>query len=119
MDSDREGPDDEIDDTKKRIVDEIQRCGGEAWVTEGRTIENYINPDLLAGSIDEIRPGFSQQVGRGQYEKAVPKTGKRSIKVKLARRVVEKMPIIEDRHGLRSQIDRLVTFIYKANNKRN
>ena len=42
IDSDKRNSDTEINNTKKRIVKEIQDIGGFAWVTNGREIENYI-----------------------------------------------------------------------------
>ena len=44
IDSDRENENAPINDTKKRIVSEIESVGLKAWVTKGRKIENYIPP---------------------------------------------------------------------------
>ena len=47
MDSDLRGPDGEINETKQRIVSEIENVGGLVWITEGKEVENYIPMDAL------------------------------------------------------------------------
>ncbi len=47
IDSDKKGEDQEINDTKKRIIDEFQKSNSFYWVTKGREIENYISKDAL------------------------------------------------------------------------
>ena len=47
-DSDKRKANDRVNDTKHRIVDEVQALGGYAWVTSGREIENYIPDAVLA-----------------------------------------------------------------------
>lgn len=59
MDSDRDPsgtsnkkPRPRINATKSRILSEARSTGGIAWVTEGREIENYIKPNILADISD-------------------------------------------------------------------
>lgn len=47
IDSDRSKADDPINDTKKRVADEIKQMGGAVWITEGKEVENYIPPDVM------------------------------------------------------------------------
>jgi putative ATP-dependent endonuclease of the OLD family len=42
IDSDKGQPLDELNETKKRIIAEIESLGGVAWVTQGRAVENYL-----------------------------------------------------------------------------
>jgi hypothetical protein len=53
LDSDRKEAEDEINETKGRIVAEATSAGAMAWVTAGREIENYI-PAAVA---DHLVPG--------------------------------------------------------------
>lgn len=63
IDSDKTNQQSRINDTKKRLVTEIENNSGIAWVTKGKEIENY----LPASSISEyLGIEASEQVG--QYE---------------------------------------------------
>ena len=48
IDSDKRNEFDEINNTKKRIRDEIKNSGGFFWITKGREIENYIPKSAVA-----------------------------------------------------------------------
>ncbi len=52
-----------INDTKKRLMDEIQDMQGFCWVTEGREIENYVPNSVLQKVV------HSGTVSVGMYEK--------------------------------------------------
>lgn len=61
LDSDRKRGDDPLNATKNRIIEEMERMGGMAWVTNGRTIENYLSVEALSplydnGSLPVLRP---------------------------------------------------------------
>ncbi|WP_084540973.1 AAA family ATPase [Nocardioides alkalitolerans] len=62
IDSDKTTPDDAINATKRRIVEEYDRAGdrpgshGFAWVTAGRTIENYVPPAVLSRAVNAAHP---------------------------------------------------------------
>ncbi|WP_372395289.1 AAA family ATPase (plasmid) [Azospirillum sp. HJ39] len=47
IDSDKKHKSDKINDTKKRIADEMSQSGGVAWITKGREIENYVVPSII------------------------------------------------------------------------
>lgn len=42
IDSDKDKSEDQLNTTKKRIVSEIEKLKGMAWVTQGREVENYL-----------------------------------------------------------------------------
>jgi putative ATP-dependent endonuclease of OLD family len=63
MDSDKKTSSDKINNTKKRIAQEITDIGGLAWVTDGREVENYIPPEAIAKHY-----GKSPQASLGKYE---------------------------------------------------
>lgn len=48
MDSDLEAEDDVINTTKLRVIRETRECDGFAWVTHGRTIENYMSRQIAS-----------------------------------------------------------------------
>ena len=48
IDSDKRTADAPINQTKQRIVSEIEMVGGMSWVTAGREIENYVSPSVVA-----------------------------------------------------------------------
>jgi putative ATP-dependent endonuclease of the OLD family len=47
MDSDKSGSDDEVNQTKNRVVSEVRALDGMAWVTAGREVENYLSIETL------------------------------------------------------------------------
>ncbi len=53
MDSDKEGARTNLKPSVQRIKDELGHGSGLAWITQGREIENYIDPDVLQKAIRE------------------------------------------------------------------
>lgn len=47
MDSDRKVSGQSVNASKQRMVREVGKVGGVAWITDGREIENYIPPRIL------------------------------------------------------------------------
>jgi len=134
IDSDRTAANDEINDTKKRIADEVGAGRGLAWVTEGREIENYVDPDELHAAIkraygdvykEPIATGafdhalhFHRSVAR-KTRKAVAATRDPLIetnvdKVAVARLVCEAQ-LTMTTLDLKSRVDEMVAFIQRAN----
>lgn len=71
IDSDRRKKDTPLNDTKRRIIREIESNGGIAWVTGGREIENYIPASALGECLAVSHPSkitrygdFSQYLNR-------------------------------------------------------
>jgi putative ATP-dependent endonuclease of the OLD family len=54
IDSDRCTADAELNRTKRRLITEVEGCGGFIWVTSGREIENYLPKSAVdrAGEVD-------------------------------------------------------------------
>jgi len=68
MDSDKEGPNDELDETKKRIVQECKQSGILCWVTDGREIENYLPERVVVAACTE-RVGRQINISMERYAK--------------------------------------------------
>jgi hypothetical protein len=72
MDSDKTDEQDQINDTKKRIREELSRDGGLAWVTMGREVENYVNFEKLQDAIHALYPKKYHSPGpQGDYKHAL------------------------------------------------
>lgn len=56
IDSDKRSRATPINATKKRVKQEIEGVGGIAWITNGREIENYLTPTILAKGIPCDKP---------------------------------------------------------------
>jgi hypothetical protein len=56
VDSDRKTAHSPINETKRRVVKDFQSYGCLAWVTKGRTIENYIPEPVLNQAIVKVHP---------------------------------------------------------------
>jgi len=63
IDSDKRGEDAPLNETKKRIISEIEAIKGIAWVTKGREIENYIPAEAISKLC-----GQESRSQVGQYE---------------------------------------------------
>lgn len=48
IDSDKRNQQAKLNDTKKRIISEVEANGGVSWVTKGKEIENYISASAIA-----------------------------------------------------------------------
>lgn len=90
MDSDRDRPSAKINSTKKRIVSSFSGPREVVWVTAGREIENYVNPDLLHKCLSSIYADiYAGPAGVGRYDHALhfarsspTRKGARSARVK-------------------------------------
>ena len=61
IDSDKRSQQGRLNDTKKRLISEIEDIGGFAWVTKGKEIENYISSEAVSGLIGKV---VSEEVGQ-------------------------------------------------------
>jgi AAA ATPase domain len=67
LDSDRDAEDAPLKGHAQRLVDEMAKDGGIAWVTKGREVENYLDGDKLQKALSEIHTekyGSAAAVGR-------------------------------------------------------
>ena len=73
MDSDKKNPQSRINATKDRIREAFVNAGGVAWITSGREIENYIDPELIKSSVSHLyKNSFGGLVGSGRYDHVLP-----------------------------------------------
>ena len=122
IDSDRDAPRKHLNDTKKRIIDEMVETPDLAWVTKGREIENYLSFDALQKALKDMYPNkYVSAVEPGDYAhafyfKAKNGTETKADKVKLAHKLCETPPdfTVLD---LDARITALVTAIKNANGK--
>lgn len=120
IDSDRESGASGINDTKARVQKEFDQGPGFAWITEGREVENYLDPQTLEKALTAIKPDAIGLVATGQYDHLWHyKTKDGEIhedinKVRLAHEIATVAPSL-DVLDLRKQIERLVMFIRQVN----
>ncbi|EMN1928517.1 AAA family ATPase [Burkholderia ambifaria] len=127
MDSDRESEDSEINATKQRLMSEFSNSSGIAWLTTGREIENYVDPNVLHNCLREhygetyVRAGKTGQFDHALFFYRMSSKGngrnelfKGADKIKIARRVCDTKSM-SDRFGLFNKIDEIVTMIKSAN----
>jgi hypothetical protein len=91
IDSDKRSEQSQINETKQRLVREVEANGGVAWVTTGREIENEIQKDIFEAAC--------AQVGRSSIADLDDKYGDRLVraddptkqidKIRLARAAAE------------------------------
>jgi hypothetical protein len=125
IDSDRSSPKKEVNATKQRLVKEFEQGPGFAWVTAGRTIENYIPPDILDAAVRAVHHPADRAAVPGRYSEVFgpevyPAKGRgkgaclRVDKVAVAKEVVKAHPpltVID----LSNRMLQAVAFIRRAN----
>jgi len=118
MDSDKDRSRARINDTKKRIRDELD-SDGFAWVTKGREIENYIPVAMTTEAIQNVHRDAGVSVDDAIYGKRLQYTsksgGKKTAdKIKVARWVAEHeadLSVLD----LEAMVRRTVDFIRESN----
>jgi hypothetical protein len=121
MDSDKDNDASPLGETKQRAIIEFAPPHGFAWVTDGRTIENYIKPAEMMDCIElthtgskafeipksnKFAPAFLRYTKKGDTTEV--------DKVRLAHKVVER-GIDLSRLDLAERIEEVVSFIHHAN----
>jgi predicted ATPase len=120
IDSDRSAPRRHPNQTKKRVRKEFDKGPGFAWITKGREIENYVQPELLEEAVRRVHPQAVRLASTGLYDKCLHYTTskgelrERVDKVKVAREVASQHAQL-DVLDLRQMISKLVGFIRKSN----
>lgn len=120
MDRDKSNGNDEINDTKRRLRDEFSDGNGFAWVTEGREIENYIEPTVLENAIKGVHPRAVETKNVTKFSKSMKyyvdedRKARDADKVKVAKKVVESEPIF-DRLDLEDKMKSIISFIEESN----
>lgn len=94
MDSDRKKKGVQLNSTKLRIRKECEASGNISWVTDGRTIENYVPAEVLRCALDALYPNQTYDWELGE-EYNCPLSGKFKgktygpDKIRVARKVAE------------------------------
>lgn len=120
IDSDRSKVSQAINGTKKRVQQEFDKGPGFAWITKGREIENYVEPQLLEECVKAVHKNAARLDKTGQFDHCFYyRTAKGELKeepdkIKVAHEVV-KHPANLDVLDLRTKMTKLVEFIRQAN----
>lgn len=119
IDSDKDKPRARINKTKQRVRDQLSEDPGFAWVTKGREIENYIDPELYEKAVKNVHPNATHLKNKGQFDNIFYySTGKgkpkKADKVRVARELVKK-PLNLNMLDLAENVQRMVNFIKSAN----
>ena len=90
MDSDRPKKGAQLNATKRRIRSECESNGNMSWVTDGRTIENYVPEPVLRNAIEALYPGKKYDWEMGNrcvcpLSGTFAKTDRKPDKIKVAR----------------------------------
>ena len=116
MDSDKKYPQTPINDTKKRIISEVEKNGSKYWLTKGKEIENY----LPASVIEETTNGKIKTINQFEaigktYQK---KTNKSIDKIAFAKDATQLLTVqnSKDILDLKKQVESLYKVIESWNN---
>ena len=116
IDSDKAKASDAINATKQRVVKEFTDRGLFVWISEGREIENYLDPAYYIAAIEALYPAYKPQP-TAEFDdlcKLKPKQqgkDKDIDKVRLAHQVAENFDKVEFRLDWQSKIQNLIAFI--------
>ena len=122
IDSDRDKSHKPVNLTKRRLQREFDSGPGHAWITDGREIENYLNPVQITTAINNIHPKANQIFTEGKYSNLLSiQTANNKItmasKVDIARYITENFTPDFNTLDLRKKIDNLRLFILNSNPK--
>ncbi|BCW86449.1 hypothetical protein NicSoilE8_41220 (plasmid) [Arthrobacter sp. NicSoilE8] len=120
IDSDRNRPSDELNDTKNRILQEIEAIGAVSWVTDGYTVENYATATALEEVMASEYPGKTYNLPLGRNLSPLSNTFEglttKPSKITVARALAEREPNDSDWFGdLWPKVDSLARAIRAAN----
>ncbi|MFC1613952.1 ATP-dependent endonuclease [Gemmatimonadota bacterium] len=115
MDSDRAKAGKQINHTKRRVRKDFEDNQCLVWVTQGREIENYINPSTLKAAISEVHPTMAKNERWGQYKLLTKLINGKSIdKVAVAKKLAEQEPDYS-KLDLAKQVNALIENILEVN----
>lgn len=127
IDSDRKTSKTPINETKKRVVDEMRGHHGIAWVTKGREIENYVDHAKLQAAVQQhvgkvyVRPDAGGAYDHALYYQGLKKGRERAteLKSRVDKVAVAKIVCANEADlsvlDLKDRIEELARFIRKAN----
>ena len=115
FDSDKDRAHGRINHTKRRVKDEFERNSCVAWVTNGRTVENYIPESLFNDAVLSVHPNTYKHVTWSRFGDLTRLRNDKVIdKVAVARFITSKAADFS-MLDLDDSIDRLVFEISKSN----
>ncbi|KPA95893.1 AAA domain [Pseudomonas asplenii] len=120
IDSDKTSADGTVNQTKRRIQQEVEQDGGVVWITAGREIENYVPEDTMTDALSAAYNQFERRLQTGQFDHVLPFESKAQEpfknvdKVKVAKLVCASAST-EYPLDLKEKIQELVEMIRKAN----
>lgn len=121
IDSDKDKPQRSINATKTRIrrAYEEPDSPGHAWITNCRTIENYVPVTLLLATLAEMYPTLRPKYNGSKWSQPLDgSSGVRVDKVALARKICHQWDLdTTDQHDLKAQIRKIVKMIRYANHE--
>lgn len=123
IDSDKSSARSSLNNTKKRIIEEMQNYSGFSWVTSGREIENYV-PEAIRFEAIKTRHGKAKALNNthNKYSKPLNYTKGQNDevidsgfdKVGIAREAIKNISDF-DVLDLDKKVEELVDYILKAN----
>ena len=118
MDSDRKAAGVDLNPTKRRIESKWAEQPGFAGVTDGREIENYVDPDAMLAALEANAPKKPHERQDSKYERCIglDASGRPvTDKVKVARWLADKGKLTLAVLDLDSRIAMLCAFIKASN----
>lgn len=120
IDSDKANARAKINQTKARLREEFSNDFGFAWVTSGREIENYINPEWLKNAINTLHPSYKSISAMGKFDNCLAiesnKTkNAQASKMSIAKFVTENYPPDLSVLDLKKQLNSILKFIEDSN----
>jgi hypothetical protein len=120
LDSDKDQPNERLNATKVRLKREFDSGPGHAWITDGREIENYLEPRQVNKALAAIHPSYAKVGGFDKYEqmlalKSSSQVAVSAAKVEIARFICEQFKPQLDVYDLKKQLLRLQSFIADSN----
>lgn len=122
FDSDKASPQARLSETKKRLKDEFNSGPGFAWITKGREIENYIDPEIIEMCVKSIHPHAVSLNGKSTWDNTLKYTQKgtknpeaTADKVKIAKHYIATNKPDYSKLDLNEKIEKLIAFIKAAN----
>jgi hypothetical protein len=122
IDSDRDRPHAPINATKRRLQEEFDAGPGHAWITDGREIENYLQPSQVTSAIASIHPKAVQLAEAGKHANLLRIRSGRgretmASKVEVAKHVTANFEPDLAVRDLRRRVTSLRNFILESNPK--
>ncbi|HEY7874272.1 MAG TPA: AAA family ATPase [Actinomycetota bacterium] len=119
IDSDKRDPRSPINATKERVHNEfeLESYPGFSWITDGRTIENYLPVVVLRDVLATMHPAETLVYRGHKWRDPLELESERTVdKVKLAHSIVERLSIEDlEMHDLRDRVSQMARFVRHAN----